>query len=286
MMVAEESTAWPMVTKPTYLGGLGFNFKWNMGWMNDMIEYMETDPFFRKYKHKNITFSLHYAFSENYILPLSHDEVVHGKKSILNKMPGPYEEKFANVRVLLGYMMAHPGKKLNFMGYEIGQFTEWDYNKEIEWFMIEYEYHGKLNTYIKNLNEFYLKRSELWEVDYSWSGFKWISNDDYEQNIISFKRINKNGDELIAVVNFSPTERHNYIIGVDEGIYTEVFNSNDEEFGGTGTGNKDRLISSQGSVHGYNSFVSLTLPPLSIIFLEKETKYKVNKEGGKIYEIS
>jgi 1,4-alpha-glucan branching enzyme len=172
------------------------------------------------------------------------------------------------------------------MGYEIGQFTEWDYNKEIEWFMIEYEYHGKLNTYIKNLNEFYLKRSELWEVDYSWSGFKWISNDDYEQNIISFKRINKNGDELIAVVNFSPTERHNYIIGVDEGIYTEVFNSNDEEFGGTGTGNKDRLISSQGSVHGYNSFVSLTLPPLSIIFLEKETKYKVNKEGGKIYEIS
>ncbi len=286
MMVAEESTAWPMVTKPTYLGGLGFNFKWNMGWMNDMIEYMETDPFFRKYKHKNITFSLHYAFSENYILPLSHDEVVHGKKSILNKMPGPYEEKFANVRVLLGYMMAHPGKKLNFMGYEIGQFTEWDYNKENEWFMIEYEYHGKLNTYIKNLNEFYLKRSELWEVDYSWSGFKWISNDDYEQNIISFKRINKNGDELIAVVNFSPTERHNYIIGVDEGIYTEVFNSNDEEFGGTGTGNKDRLISSQGSVHGYNSFVSLTLPPLSIIFLEKETKYKVNKEGGKIYEIS
>lgn len=286
MMVAEESTAWPTVTKPTYLGGLGFNFKWNMGWMNDMIEYMETDPFFRKYKHKNITFSLHYAFSENYILPLSHDEVVHGKKSILNKMPGPYEEKFANVRVLLGYMMAHPGKKLNFMGYEIGQFTEWDYNKEIEWFMIEYEYHGKLNTYIKNLNEFYLKRSELWEVDYSWSGFKWISNDDYEQNIISFKRINKNGDELIAVVNFSPTERHNYIIGVDEGIYTEVFNSNDEEFGGTGTGNKDRLISSQGSVHGYNSFVSLTLPPLSIIFLEKETKYKVNKEGGKIYEIS
>ena len=286
MMIAEESTAWPMVTKPTYLGGLGFNFKWNMGWMNDMIEYMETDPFFRKYKHKNITFSLHYAFSENYILPLSHDEVVHGKKSILNKMPGPYEEKFANVRVLLGYMMAHPGKKLNFMGYEIGQFTEWDYNKEIEWFMIEYEYHGKLNTYIKNLNEFYLKRSELWEVDYSWSGFKWISNDDYEQNIISFKRINKNGDELIAVVNFSPTERHNYIIGVDEGIYTEVFNSNDEEFGGTGTGNKDRLISSQGSVHGYNSFVSLTLPPLSIIFLEKETKYKVNKEGGKIYEIS
>jgi 1,4-alpha-glucan branching enzyme len=287
MMIAEESTAWPMVTKPTYLGGLGFNFKWNMGWMNDMIEYMETDPFFRKYKHKNITFSLHYAFSENYILPLSHDEVVHGKKSILNKMPGPYEEKFANARVLLGYMMAHPGKKLNFMGYEIGQFTEWDFNKEIEWFMTDYEYHGKLNTYIKKLNEFYLAQPELWEVDYSWNGFKWISNDDFEQNIIAFKRINKNGDELTAVVNFSPTERRNYLIGADEGVYTEIFNSNDEEYGGTGTGNKDRLISSQGLVHGYTSYISLTLPPLSIIFIkQQDNKYKINKKGGKIYEIS
>ena len=285
MMIAEESTAWPMVTKPTYLGGLGFNFKWNMGWMNDMIEYMETDPFFRKYKHKNITFSLHYAFSENYILPLSHDEVVHGKKSILNKMPGPYEEKFANVRALLGYMMAHPGKKLNFMGFEIGQFTEWDFNKEIEWFMTDYEYHGKLNTYVKELNEFYLTQSELWEVDYSWNGFKWISNDDFEQNIIAFKRINKNGDELIAVVNFSPTERHDYLIGAEEGIYTEVFNSNDEKFGGTGTGNKDGLISSQGLVHGYASFISLTLPPLSIIFIKKENN-NINKKGGRIYEIS
>ena len=285
MMIAEESTAWPMVTKPTYLGGLGFNFKWNMGWMNDMIEYMETDPFFRKYKHKNITFSLHYAFSENYILPLSHDEVVHGKKSMLNKMPGPYEEKFANLRALLGYMMAHPGKKLNFMGFEIGQFTEWDFNKEIEWFMTDYEYHGKLNTYVKELNEFYLTQSELWEVDYSWNGFKWISNDDFEQNIIAFKRINKNGDELIAVVNFSPTERHDYLIGAEEGIYTEVFNSNDEKFGGTGTGNKDGLISSQGLVHGYASFISLTLPPLSIIFIKKENN-NINKKGGRIYEIS
>lgn len=286
MMIAEESTAWPMVTKPTYLGGLGFNFKWNMGWMNDMLEYMETDPFFRKYKHKNITFSLHYAFSENFILPLSHDEVVHGKKSIINKMPGPYEEKFANVRVLLGYMMAHPGKKLNFMGYEIGQFMEWDFNKEIEWFMIDYEYHRKLNTYIRELNEFYLKYPELWEIDYSWNGFKWVSNDDFEQNIIAFKRINKNGEELIAVVNFSPVERHEYLIGADKGIYNEVFNSNYEKYGGTGTGNKDKIISSFGSLHGYDSFISLTLPPLSIIFLKKEIKYNVNQKGGKIYEIS
>ena len=285
MMVAEESTAWPMVTKPAYLGGLGFNFKWNMGWMNDMIEYMETDPFFRKYRHKNITFSLHYAFSENYILPLSHDEVVHGKKSLLDKMPGHYEEKFANVRVLLGYMMAHPGKKLNFMGYELGQFTEWDYNKEIEWFMTDYEYHGKLNTYIKELNEFYLKSPELWEVDYSWKGFKWISNDDYEQNIIVFKRMDKRGRELIAAVNFSPVERQNYLIGADQGIYIEVFNSNKAEFGGTGTGNRGIIKSSPGSLHGYESFISLTLPPLSIIFLKKEKENNMNIKGGRIYEI-
>ncbi len=282
MMIAEESTAWPMVTKPTYLGGLGFNFKWNMGWMNDILEYMKTDPFFRKYKHENITFSLHYAFSENFILPLSHDEVVHGKKSIINKMPGPYEEKFANTRVLLGFMMAHPGKKLNFMGYEIGQFKEWDYNSEIEWFMTDFEYHKKLNTYIKDLNEFYLKHSPLWEIDYSWKGFKWISNDDFEQNIVSFKRINKKCDELIFVVNFSPVERHNYLIGAEKGCYIEIFNSNREEYGGTGTGNKDIIISSIGSMHGYNSYISITLPPLSIICLKREVKNK----GGKVYEIN
>ena len=286
MMIAEESTAWPMVTKPTYLGGLGFNFKWNMGWMNDMIDYMETDPFFRKYKHKNITFSLHYAFSENFILPLSHDEVVHGKKSLINKMPGPYEEKFGNLRVLLGYMMAHPGKKLNFMGYEIGQFAEWDYNKEIEWFMADYEYHGKLNTYIKDLNEFYLQHSQLWEIDYAWTGFKWISNDDFEQNVIAFKRINKKGEDLIAVVNFSPVERHDYLIGAEKGIYTEIFNSNKEEYGGTGSGNRGKIISCPGTMHGYESFVSLTLPPLSIIFLKRDTKYSMNQKGGILYEIS
>lgn len=286
MMIAEESTAWPMVTKPVYLGGLGFNFKWNMGWMNDILEYMETDPFFRKYKHKNITFSLHYAFSENFILPLSHDEVVHGKKSILDKMPGTYEEKFANVRVLMGFMMAHPGKKLNFMGYEIGQFIEWDYNKEVEWFMTNYEYHKKLNIYIKVLNDFYLCNSELWEIDYSWDGFRWISNDDYEQNIIAFKRINKKREELIAVVNFSPIERLNYRIGADEGCYKEVFNSDSLEFGGKGSGNMGVITSSLGQIHGYNSYISLTVPPLSIIFLKKDKGCNKNEMGGRIYEIS
>ncbi|MFA9422625.1 MAG: 1,4-alpha-glucan branching protein GlgB [Sedimentibacter sp.] len=286
MMIAEESTAWPMVTKPVYLGGLGFNFKWNMGWMNDVLDYMETDPFLRKYKHQNITFSLHYAFTENFILPLSHDEVVHGKKSILDKMPGSYEEKFANTRVLLGFMMAHPGKKLNFMGFEVGQFTEWDFKKEVEWFLTKYEYHRKLNIYIKSLNEFYLSCSELWEVDYAWEGFKWISNNDFEQNIIAFKRINKKGNELISVINFSPVERHDYLIGADNGIYSEIFNSNAEKYGGTGTGNMEKIISVTGSVHGYDSHISLTIPPLSIIFLKKDKNYNMNKIGGKIYEIS
>lgn len=284
MMIAEESTAWPMVTKPPYLGGLGFNFKWNMGWMNDILVYMETDPFFRKYKHDNITFSFLYAFSENFILPLSHDEVVHGKKSIINKMPGSYEEKFAGVRVLLGYMTAHPGKKINFMGYEIGQFKEWDFNNEIEWFLTDYEYHRKLNTYVKELNEFYLKCPQLWEIDYSWDGFKWISNDDFEQNIISFKRIGKDNKELIAVVNFSPVERHDYLIGAEKGVYSEIFNSNKQEYGGTGTGNYDKIIVCPGSMHGYDYHIKLTLPPLSIIFLEKDSKYNINKKGGKIYE--
>ncbi|WP_313339052.1 1,4-alpha-glucan branching protein GlgB [Sedimentibacter sp.] len=286
MMIAEESTAWPMVTKPVYLGGLGFNFKWNMGWMNDILDYMETNPLFRKYKHKNITFSLHYAFSENFVLPLSHDEVVHGKKSLLDKMPEPYEEKFANLRVLLGFMMAHPGKKLNFMGYEVGQFTEWNHEKEIEWFMTNYEYHKKLNIYIKSLNELYINNSEFWEIDFSWEGFKWISNDDFEQNIISFKRINKKGDELIAVINFSPVERQNYLIGAEEGIYTEIFNSNESEFGGTGSGNKGILTSSAGKMHGYDYNISLTVPPLSVLFLKKDKKVNMNKMGGRIYEIN
>ena len=217
---------------------------------------------------------------------MSHDEVVHGKKSILGKMPGPYEEKFAGVRVLLAFMMAHPGKKLNFMGYEIGQFAEWDHSKEIEWFMLNYEYHRKLNIYIKALNDFYLNNSELWEIDYSWDGFRWISNDDYEQNIISFKRINKSGNELIAVVNFSPTERHQYMIGANEGTYTEVFNTNASEFGGTGSGNHSTIVSSGGAIHGYDSHISLTVPPLSVIFLKMDKKNKINKTGGRVYEIS
>jgi 1,4-alpha-glucan branching enzyme len=285
-MIAEESTSWPMVTKPVYLGGLGFNFKWNMGWMNDMLDYMCTDPLLRKYKQKNITFSLHYAFSENFILPLSHDEVVHGKKSLLDKMPGTYEEKFAQVRVLIGYMVSHPGKKLNFMGYEIGQFIEWNHEKELDWFLLDYEYHKKLNVYIKDLNDFYLESTELWEIDFSWSGFKWIANDDFEQNIIAFKRIDKRKNELIIVVNFSPVQKYNYSIGADNGIYYEVFNSDNIIYGGTGEGNKEKIISTNIPMHGYNSSISLILPAFATIFLRKESyNNNINEVGGKIYDI-
>jgi len=284
LMIAEESTSWPMVTKPVYLGGLGFNFKWNMGWMNDMLDYMCTDPLLRKYKQKNITFSLHYAFNENFILPLSHDEVVHGKKSLIDKMPGPYEEKFANVRVLLSYMISHPGKKHNFMGYEIGQFVEWNYEKELEWFLLKYEYHKKLNDYIKDLNDFYLKSAELWEVDFSWNGFKWIANDDFEQNIIAFKRIDKKRNEMIVVVNFSPVRRDNYLLGTEEGIYYEVFNSDNINYGGTGAGNSGKIISISTPMHGYDHSMFLTLPPLASIFLKKENN-NINEVGGKIYDI-
>ena len=285
MMIAEESTSWPMVTKPVYLGGLGFNFKWNMGWMNDMLDYMSTNPFLRKYKHKNITFSFLYAFSENFILPLSHDEVVHGKRSIIGKMQGLYDEKFANVRVLLGYMMCHPGKKLNFMDYEIGQFVEWNNDKELEWFLLDYEMHKKLNSYIRELNEFYISSTELCEVDYSWDGFKWISNDDYEQNIIAFKMIDKNSNELIAVVNFAPVRRDNYMIGAAKGTYHEVFNSDDIKFGGTGAKNDYEINSSDNPMHGYDCSISLTIPPLAVLFLKKENN-KNSENGGKIYDIN
>ena len=266
MMIAEESTAWPLVSRPTDAGGLGFNYKWNMGWMNDMLRYASLDPLFRKDNHNALTFSFFYAFSENFILPISHDEVVHGKCSLINKMPGDYEMKFAGARTFLGYMMAHPGKKLLFMGSEFAQFKEWDFESGLDWLLLDYEAHRQFQHFTRALNHFYTENTPLWENDFSWEGFSWIAHDDYTQSIIVFRRIDRQGHELIVLCNFNPVRRDHYRIGVPKaGVYTEVFNTDDAAFGGGGISN-GRVTSEDEPMHGHEQSLSLTIPPLSVLF--------------------
>lgn len=270
MMIAEESTAFPMVTKPGYDGGLGFNFKWNMGWMNDILSYMSTDPLFRKGCHNNLTFSMTYAFSENFILPFSHDEVVHGKCSMIEKMPGEYDIKFDNLRTLYAYMMAHPGKKLSFMGNEFGQFIEWNFSQELDWFLLDYEKHNKLHRFVKELNNFYLDNSEFWENDNDWSGFSWLSADDNSQSIIAFRRVNKKGEDIICIFNFCPVTRKKYRLGLpSDDIYIPVFSTDKAKYGGQSV----RLKSVSGiniSMHGYEYSGEFTIPAMSAVFYKRK----------------
>lgn len=237
LMIAEESTAWPMVTHPVSSGGLGFNFKWNMGWSNDMLDYVQCDTAFRGSKHGCLTFAMMYSFSENFILPVSHDEVVHGKKSLLDKMFGSYNQKFANDRVFIAYMMAHPGKKMTFMGCEFGQFHEWDYENQLEWFLLDFEMHSKLQQFVKDLNHLYLDLPPMWERDFSWNGFEWIYANLSDRNTVAFSRYDKDGNKIICVFNFSTEKYIDFEIEVGNQYrsYEIILDSDDEKYGGSGT---------------------------------------------------
>ena len=271
LMIAEESTAWPMVTKPTNIGGLGFNFKWNMGWMNDTLEYIKTDSYFRKSIHNKLTFSMFYAFSENFVLPISHDEVVYGKCSLLNKMFGDYNDKFTLMRAYLSYMFAHPGKKLTFMGTEFAQFKEWDYQAGIDFCLLDFETHNNMHKFTKALNHFYLSHKELYAEDFSWKGFDWVVPDDNSQNVLVFRRMDKSGDEIIYAVNFSPVDRDNYSFGVSASTYEEIFSTDDSQFGSKGFSN-GVVKAEKTPYRGKDYKLTIKIPALSGLFLKKKSK--------------
>jgi 1,4-alpha-glucan branching enzyme len=268
--IAEESTAWPMVSRPVYLGGLGFGMKWNMGWMHDTLLYFSKDPIYRKYHHNQLAFSIWYAFTENFVLPLSHDEVVYGKGSLINKMPGDYWQKFANLRLLFGYMYAHPGKKLLFMGGEFGQWDEWYHEKSLDWHLLQYPSHQGIQKWLKDLNQTYKTEPALYELDFESSGFEWVDCSDIEQSIISFLRKGKNPKDIFLIVcNFTPVPRYNYKIGVPyNGYWKEVLNSDATEYGGSGHGNFGGLYADSVPMHHRQYSIALTLPPLGILFFK------------------
>jgi len=289
LMMAEESSAWPGVTAPVYEGGLGFNYKWNMGWMNDTLSYMEHDFDQRPSKHNLLTFPMMYAYSENFTLPLSHDEVVHGKRSLLNKMPGSYEQKFAGLRILLGYLMTHPGKKLLFMGGEFGQFIEWKDEEQLDWLLLDYESHRKHMYYTAALNRLYAKEKALWEMDHDIHGFEWLSADDNNQSVISFMRKGKKpGDTLLVVINFQPRSYAAYRIGAPRpGQYIEIFNSDHADFGGEGLLNVGEIKTEKLAWHQQAQSLEIKLPPLGMVILKKKPpktrrmKESVKTKGAK-----
>jgi len=268
--IAEESTAWPMVTRPTYIGGLGFGMKWNMGWMHDTLHYMSLDPIYRKYHHNQLTFSIWYAFNENFMLPLSHDEVVHGKGSLLSKMPGDDWQRFANLRLLFGYMFTHPGKKLLFMGEEFGQWSEWNHDASLDWHLLQHPFHEGVSRWVRDLNGLYSSERALHEYDHDPGGFEWSDFSDWEQSVIAYLR--KDGDDVLLIVcNFTPVPRFDYKVGVPrEGFWKEVLNSDAVEYGGSGLGNMGGSSSINAPFHNWPHHLSLTLPPLGTVIFKHE----------------
>lgn len=267
LMIAEESTAWPLVTRPTDAGGLGFNLKWNMGWMNDMCHYLKLDPWFRQFHHKDITFSIMYAFSENFVLPISHDEVVYMKGSLVNKMPGDYPNQLRCLRGFYAYLLAHPGKKLLFMGAELGQWHEWDANGQLDWYLLEQEANRQTQAFFRAANFFYRRQSPLWEIDFEWAGFEWLVPDDNENNVVIFLRRDRRGRELLCAVNFSPNNYENYRVGVPpRRAYAPVFNTDAPEFGGAGFGDPEPAAVERISSHGKEQSVTLRIPAFGGVF--------------------
>ncbi len=273
MMLAEESTMWPGVSKPTYAGGLGFNYKWNMGWMNDCLKYFALDPIYRKFNHSRLTYTFSYAIAENYVLPISHDEVVHLKGSLINKMPGTYEEKFAGVRSFLGFMLSYPGKKLLFMGSEFGQFTEWNYKKPLDWMLLDFETHRQLKSCVSELNKFYLRNAPFWEADFSPEGFGWIVGDDGDNSVLAYLRRDNSGNEIISVCNFTGVTRNKYRIGVPkEGTYRVVFSSAKPEFGGRNESTVGSVRAKKKPMHGYGYSIEIDIEGLSCMYIKNTSR--------------
>jgi 1,4-alpha-glucan branching enzyme len=270
LTIAEESTAWPMVSRPTYTGGLGFDMKWDMGWMHDTLEYMSKEPVHRSFHHNKLNFRMLYAYSENYVLPLSHDEVVHGKGSLLTRMSGDEWQKFANLRALLGYMYAQPGKKMLFMGGELGQWAEWSHDRSLDWHLLENPLHAGIQRWVHDLNHLMRQEPALYELDFSVAGFRWIDCNDTQQSTISLIRRGRSPQNtLIAAFNFTPVVRHNYRIGApDSGIWLEILNSDAKDYGGSGQGNLGSLEAAPVPCHGLPYSLNLTLPPLAAVFLK------------------
>ena len=287
LMVAEESTAWPLVTRPAKDGGLGFNLKWNMGWMNDMCHYLKLDPWFRQFHHKDITFSLMYAFSENFVLPISHDEVVHMKGSLRGKMPGDDWQQLAGVRAFTAYLLAHPGKKLTFMGAELGQWHEWNFASQLDWYLLENKENQQTQRFFKDINRFYLSQSPLWDIDFSWEGFEWLVADDNEDNTVVFVRRDGAGEELLVAVNFSPNGYRDYRFGVPpKKTYREVFTTDLPAYGGTGDWrNEGELLTESIPSHGKPCSLCVTIPPLGAVFFAGEGEWQEEEKTNEPPEV-